>query len=69
MFEGVRGLRFQGDIAIDDVTLSPECFGKGKNIFVELMLFYQHLVGLNRPFEILCSCMALHDFACLNFLV
>jgi len=33
IFEGVRGLRFQGDIAIDDVTLSPECFGRGKSIF------------------------------------
>ena len=29
MFEGIRGLRFSGDIALDDVTLSPECFGKG----------------------------------------
>ena len=29
-FIGKRGLRFRGDTAIDDVTLSPECSGIGK---------------------------------------
>ena len=47
MFEGIRGLRFQGDIAIDDVTLSPECFGKGKRVFLEILCRYLLLVGLN----------------------
>ena len=42
MFKGIRGLRFKGDIALDDVTLSPECFGKGNwkrltNIAVSLV--------------------------------
>ncbi|XP_013386486.1 leukocyte tyrosine kinase receptor isoform X2 [Lingula anatina] len=33
-FVATRGLRFRGDIAIDDISLSPECFGLGilKNV-------------------------------------
>ncbi|XP_014669304.1 PREDICTED: leukocyte tyrosine kinase receptor-like [Priapulus caudatus] len=41
--KAIRGVRFRGDIAIDDLSLSPECFGKdtlGKN---NSILFYEDL--------------------------
>ena len=29
-FEAIRGFRFLGDIAIDDISLTKECYGKGR---------------------------------------
>ena len=31
VFEGVKGV-FRGDIAIDDFSMTEECFGRGKYI-------------------------------------
>jgi len=47
-FEAIRGLTRQGDIAIDDFSLTPECFGLGTSrlclykLFIYLFISKSH---------------------------
>jgi hypothetical protein len=63
-FEGYRGMRFRGDIAIDDVSLTAECFGQGKFVLhmnIDLLMHsYMEckngtLTGRRVPKSKLCS--------------
>jgi len=66
-FEAIRGFTPRGDIAIDDFSLTPECFGLGKHsLSVSRCVVYNKLYFVNfkndeepdfkRPAVVPCGC-------------